>query len=95
MHHIVAKSAKAAKAARDALEKAGIDINSPANLVPVSYAVHRRMHTTAYYNLVNLMMTTAIEEAGDDPTLQYAYAMIALEELRVFILSLNAVIPAP
>lgn len=55
-HHIVAIGAIGAQPARNILAQVGIDINSPANGVWMECGKHRRMHTTDYYNKVNLVL---------------------------------------
>lgn len=76
-HHIVASTAKKAAPARQVLSKLGIDINDAANGVflpsnklsanPTGASVHARIHTNAYYNNVNELMSGArnVSEAKD------------------------------
>jgi hypothetical protein len=66
-HHIVAGTALRAGPARAVLRRFGIGINSAANGKFVAAAVHRSMHTSAYYQGVNeaLGAATSRQQAID------------------------------
>jgi RHS repeat-associated protein len=53
-HHIVAGTAKKAAPARAMLQRYGIGINEASNGVFLQTSVHARIHTTAYYEAVNI-----------------------------------------
>ena len=57
-HHIVAKKAHRVKKSKEYLRKVGIGINSYRNIVRIKTGLHRRLHTKAYYEYVNLMVGT-------------------------------------
>ncbi len=58
-HHVVAQAAEAAKPARDALASVGIGVHDAVNGAAVKVADHAVMHTKAYYQLVNTLITDA------------------------------------
>lgn len=58
-HHIVASGAAAADPARQVLARVGMDINSAFNGAFLDAAYHQGLHTTAYYQNVNGMLTGA------------------------------------
>jgi len=59
LHHIVAKKAARAAAARLVLKAVDIGINSAENTMEVIRALHQRLHTDAYYKYVNATVDTA------------------------------------
>jgi hypothetical protein len=63
-HHIVAKAAWRADPARRMLERFGMTVNDPDNLIPLRGKFHSRLHTIAYYDYVNSVMSTAKSEAS-------------------------------
>ncbi|KXG08411.1 tRNA(Glu)-specific nuclease WapA [Anoxybacillus sp. P3H1B] len=56
LHHIVAQKAGKAEPARRILEKVGIGVNDKENLVRIKTGLHRRLHTTKYYQAVNTII---------------------------------------
>ena len=56
-HHIVAAEAPRAEPARIILAAVGMDINSAFNGIFVDSSIHAHMHTTVYYDAVNLGLT--------------------------------------
>lgn len=64
VHHIVAKSASDAYQARKKLKDFHIGINSPVNLVTLNERFHRHLHTKAYYNAVNALVTIQSDKSG-------------------------------
>ena len=68
-------------------------VNTSLNLIYMKYDVHRRLHTYAYYELVNITITTAYNKANGDPDLQIRYVEAALIGLRAFLEGLNELVP--
>jgi hypothetical protein len=60
-HHIVPQGASKTQGARDILYKVGIGINSPENIIILEYGKHRGIHTTAYYEHVNNIITSVYD----------------------------------
>jgi RHS repeat-associated protein len=58
-HHIVAANEPLAEPARQVLANAGMDINSAFNGVFLDPSYHMHLHTNAYYQNVNLMLSGA------------------------------------
>lgn len=58
-HHIVAKKAWRALPSRIILDKVGIGVNSPQNLVSVRRPLHWVLHTKTYYATVNTSLSIA------------------------------------
>lgn len=80
-HHIVALNAKAAAPARAALAKFGIRANEAVNGVflpastkvanPIGAAVHSKLHTNQYYQMVNQLLGSATNRAEAEAALDY------------------------
>ncbi len=64
-HHIVASGSKFAEPARAALQRFGIGIDDAANGVFLPAEIHNKIHTGAYYDMVNsaLSQVTSREQA--------------------------------
>ena len=58
-HHIVASGAMAAGDARQILASVGMDVNSALNGVFLDVPYHQGLHTKAYYENVNNMLSGA------------------------------------
>ena len=93
VHHIVAKKAPNAQAARDILDDVGIEYNSPDNLVSLKTGLHRRLHTNLYYSWANSIVISAYHSANGDKTLQRAYVLTALNTIRMSLLLMDQVAP--
>lgn len=63
-HHMVPENKAGFGPAKGVLGRAGIDINDLANLLPLDYNYHRRIHTDAYRDWINETLTEA-ESNGD------------------------------
>ena len=89
-HHIVAKKAFNAKRAASILNKVlpgGVE--DPLNKVMLKTSVHRRIHTSAYYMLVNYAVIEAYNCANGDPQKQRENVITTLGALRAFLEGLN------
>lgn len=71
----------------------GIKVNSPLNIEPVKTSVHRRLHTNLYYGWANRMVISAYNSANGDSAKQRINVIAALEQIRTFVRSLNAIAP--
>jgi len=58
-HHIVPQGHPRAQEARDILNDVGLDINDDANILPLDYYYHRRIHTNAYIDWVTSVLRDA------------------------------------
>ena len=92
-HHLVAQKARNADYARYVLNEVGIKVNSPLNIEPVKTSVHRRLHTNLYYGWANRMVISAYNSANGDSAKQRINVIAALEQIRTFVRSLNAIAP--
>jgi RHS repeat-associated protein len=64
-HHIIARTARLARAARDiALKCLKGNINDPRNLVGLSGSFHGGLHTVVYYAFINLLIGDAYASGG-------------------------------
>ena len=59
IHHVVAKRAWQAAMSRVFLKNVNIGIDTWMNKVAINYNLHRRLHTSAYYTAVNVIITSA------------------------------------
>ena len=55
-HHIVAKGATKATAARNALHGVGIDVDDDKNTIQLKKGLHKRLHTNSYYAITNTIV---------------------------------------
>ena len=60
-HHIVAKAHRSAAPARGHLKLAGLTTSAGANMVWLKTGLHRRLHRTEYFNIVNRAVGGAYE----------------------------------
>lgn len=59
-HHIIPQTAEKTKTARNIWTKhMGLSINDARNIIPLKYGLHRRLHSKAYYGLVEYLVTNA------------------------------------
>ena len=94
VHHIVAKKASNAKYAREVLAKVGINYNTSAyNLVSIKTGLHRRLHTSDYYGWANSVVISAYNSANGNYSKQRRNVIAALNTIRAFVLSMDAVAP--
>ncbi len=94
VHHIVAQNDHRASIARTILQKVlPGGVSNALNLITVKQPIHQRLHTSAYYDLVNLVIYDAYISAGLDEEKQRENVTNALIELRIFIASLNSLCP--
>jgi len=63
-HHLVPEKMQGFDAAKDVLDRAGIDINDLINLLPLDANYHARIHTDVYRDYINQTLTDA-EANGD------------------------------
>lgn len=63
------------------------------NLIVVKQPVHQRLHTHAYYDYVNAVISEAFNSAGPNKELQRENVKEALIQLRFFIDALNQLVP--
>lgn len=93
LHHIVARRARNQHMARarSILAEVGIGVDSRPNLVRLKTGLHRRLHTNAYYTLVDTVIITAYEAANGDRNQQARNVFAALESIRGYLLSMNAI----
>lgn len=90
VHHIAAKKAKnATKAATILNEVLPGGVEDAQNKILLSTDVHRRIHTTLYYLLVNELIILAYKSANGDKEKQSANVIATLGTLRVFIETLD------
>ena len=96
VHHIVAQNAKRAAPAREILNKLfpGVGTNIPENKIPLKAVVHRRLHTTTYYTMVNKVIKEAYDAGKGNPEQQKANVLAALAGLSAFLETLNALAPS-
>ena len=81
--------------ARAMLKEVGIGIHSNANIVPLSTAMHKHLHTTSYYYFVNTVIMTAYLGAGEDPSAQKTAVKNALLYLRGALQAADAAMSFP
>lgn len=93
IHHIVAQKDTRAEPARQILALVHIDVNSLVNKIPVKESVHRHLHTTAYFNWVNVQVMTAYWESEPNSLQQYENVVETLLYLQMQILAWNAISP--
>ena len=89
-HHIAARKASNAKQAANILQQVlpgGVE--DPLNKVMLKTSVHRRIHTNAYYTLVNYAIIAAYNSAHGDPQQQAENVNSVLGALNAFLTSLN------
>lgn len=91
-HHIVAKKATRAKAARKVLDNLNIYIDSNINLVTIKTGLHRRLHTKKYYSLVNAIVVPSYDRGYDDKS-RKRNVHRALNTLRAFLMALSDATP--
>lgn len=94
VHHIVAQTAAAALPARSilAMDDIKINVHNSLNLVAIKTGVHVHLHNSIYYNLVNGYIVNAYY-AGKARNNQYYAVVMALNELRIYLLSISAGAP--
>ena len=56
LHHIVAQKDFRAEWTRELLEKYGLDVWHPNNLVLIKNTLHRHLHTNAYFAAVDMVL---------------------------------------
>ena len=89
-HHIAARKARnAVQAAMILNEVLPNGVEDPQNKIWISTDVHRRIHTTPYYALVNEIIIFAYASANGDKQKQEANVIAALGSLKVFISTLD------
>ena len=89
-HHIAAKKALNAKRAASILEEVlpgGVE--DPLNKVMLKTSVHRRIHTSAYYLLVNSAIISAYNKANGNPQQQRENVVKVLGAIQAFLTGLN------
>ena len=92
-HHIVAKGATKAKAARNVLKKVGIDYKwDDRNLIRIKTGLHRRLHTNKYYAYVNKLVVDAYNN-GKSYKQRKNNVEKVLKELKKAIKSMNELAP--
>ena len=90
-HHIAAKkSPNAAAAAAILNELLDHGVENSLNKVVLKTSVHRRIHTTHYYSLVNHLIIEAYTKANGNKQQQYSNVVAALKGVRKFLETLNA-----
>ncbi len=89
VHHIVAENHSAAEPARIILDKpdVDIDVNSYRNLVPIKTGIHKHLHTSMYYAMVNTCIINAYY-AGPSSN-RFINVCMVLDEIRVFLYALS------
>lgn len=65
-------------------------VEDPLNKISLKTSVHRRIHTTLYYSLVNHLIIEAYTKANGNKQQQYANVVTALDNIREFLALLNA-----
>ena len=93
VHHIVAQRASGAQRAKQILIDTGIGINSKENTVSINTCLHRRLHTSLYYKLVDAIIVSAYNSAGGDPVQQTENVKAALGTIKAFIVGLEKITP--
>ena len=94
-HHIVAQNDPRAMPARAILDGVGIKINSNENIVPLSTAMHKRLHTNQYYALVNTIVMHAYLGAGENPYAQKAAVKSVLRYVKASLEAMDGVMTPP
>ena len=90
-HHIAAKkSVNARRAAAILNEVLPGGVEDPLNKVMLKTSVHRRIHTSLYYLLVNETIIAAYTQANGDKQKQYSNVVAVLGTLKTFLETLNA-----
>ena len=65
IHHIIPQKKKDAKTAYDIwVTKCRLSINDSRNKVSISYNLHKHLHTTAYCNAINSLVSSAFKKNG-------------------------------
>ena len=93
VHHIVAQHARGAERTKQILIDTGIGINSKENTVSINTCLHRRLHTNLYYEVVDIIIVSAYNSAGDDPVQQTENVKVALGTIKAFIVGLEKITP--
>ena len=81
VHHIVAQNALRAKPARNQLRAVGIGINSSTNKVSIKYNLHKRLHTTYYYDEINSVINAAYNNGSIGAKQRIIDTLIAIKEI--------------
>ncbi|WP_029504306.1 AHH domain-containing protein [Lachnoclostridium phytofermentans] len=94
VHHIVAQTAGAAKPARDILEKGDVNIsvNADTNLVPLKTGVHKHLHTTIYYEMVNYYIINSYMAVTANESARVAINR-SLTEIKAILLAISNASP--
>ena len=92
VHHIVAQGDYRARRARGILNAVGIRVNDSINLIPLKSHFHRRLHSNAYYNWVDKVITSAYY-SGDSYAERQRNVMEALNLIKSSLRQINACIP--
>ena len=91
VHHIVAQGDYRARRARGILNAVGIRVNDSINLIPLKSHFHRRLHSNAYYNWVDKVITSAYY-SGDSYAERQRNVMEALNLINSSLRQINACI---
>ena len=92
VHHIVAQGDYRARRARGILNAVGIKVNNSINLIPLKSHFHRRLHSNAYYNWVDKVITSAYY-SGDSYAERQRNVMEALNLIKSSLRQINTCIP--
>ena len=92
VHHIVAQGDYRARRARGILNAVGIEVNNSINLIPLKSHFHRRLHTNAYYNWVDKVITSAYY-SGNSYAERRRNVMEALNLIKSSLDEINRLIP--
>jgi RHS repeat-associated protein len=92
-HHIVAQTEPLAQQSRDILKSVNLNTNYILNKIMLKYGLHRRLHTNAYYILVNIVMTKGVAKANGDNIKRRNNVDSSLKLLRALLLGMNEMSP--
>lgn len=94
MHHIVARTAPRAEAARKILvERCNLGVEIPENKVSLKSGLHNRLHRKKYYTMVNKRLKSAYYGKQCSHKQRVKRVKNALLEIKSYLLGLNAVAP--
>jgi hypothetical protein len=90
VHHIAAMQSYKAEEARLILEIVFPDgVENPANKVELKTKLHKRLHTNAYYALINAIVVAAYKSANGDKEKAEENVRAALASAKAFLIGLN------
>ena len=93
VHHIIAQKADAAKEARNIFcGKLRHSINDKANLISIKTGLHRRLHTSNYYNIVNYYVKSAYNK-GFSKSEKNQYVLLTLAAIAMVLRNMEKAAP--